>query len=57
MRYATASRIRLVQVFGLALLVVGFGHYSQPLGLIIGGAIIVVLAELADRSGTDGTHP
>jgi len=52
LRHLRASRIRLVQMSGLAVMVWGLTLYSQSLGAIVGGAVVVVLAEMADRSSS-----
>lgn len=41
-----------MQMSGLAVMVWGLTLYSQSLGAIVGGAVVVVLAEMADRSSS-----
>lgn len=42
----------LLEVLGFALIAYGFGLAWLPLGFIIGGALLALIAYLADRGAT-----
>lgn len=48
MRYATAFRLRLLQLGGLAVIVGGVAEFSGALAFIIGGILIIIVAETWD---------
>lgn len=41
--------LTLLQLVGLAALVVGIALWSVPAALVVGGLVVIVTAELADR--------
>jgi len=50
MKKETVARVEVVQVYlGVVLVGVGAGMYSLPLGLVVGGVLLVLLGILGSK--------